>query len=168
MNTTNAAAAQPAAHGASSTKRPPWAPGGGLRILLVDSEWAAADQLAGALQLHGHQVRLAHRGVEALVVAEELQPHIALIETGRATGRSCPTSVLLRCRPWAERLVLIGHTRYGRAGRRHCELLHYEFPDAIDVGQLMPIYENLLRMRGASYPSATSTAAASSATQPQC
>lgn len=128
--------------------RVPWTIGGALRILIVDSHWAAAEQLAEALRGQGHKLRCARRGAEALVVAEELEPHLVLIETGGATGCGCPTSVLLRCRPWAEHLVLIGHTRYCPAEGRHRELLHYEFPGAIDLEQLMPIYENVLRMRG--------------------
>lgn len=129
----------------------PWTPGG-LRILIVDCDWPAAEQLALALNSRGHTLRLARRGAEALVVGEEFQPNLVLIETGGAPASGCPTSVLLRCRRWAEHLVLIGHSRFENPERRHRELLHYEFSGAVDVDQLVPIYDNLLVMRGVLRP----------------
>jgi hypothetical protein len=150
MDSAHAAAWQAVLISPTTVRHAPWAPGGAIRILVVDGDWAAAEQLAGALHSHGHHVRCARRAAEALVVAEELQPHLVVIETGAAPKHGCPTSVLLRCRPWAERLVLFGHSRTGQVPHR--ELLHYEFPGAIEVEELMRIYEE--RIRGVRYSAA--------------
>jgi CheY-like chemotaxis protein/anti-sigma regulatory factor (Ser/Thr protein kinase) len=54
----------------------------GRRVLLVDDNVDAADLLALALRSEGHRVAVAHDGVQALTLAAELQPEVAVLDIG--------------------------------------------------------------------------------------
>src|SRR4029453_1460922 len=52
------------------------------RILVVDDSTDAAQSLALLLQLAGHDVRVAHDGLETLAVASEFEPEGVLLALG--------------------------------------------------------------------------------------
>jgi CheY-like chemotaxis protein len=58
------------------------APGSGVRILVVDDNVDAAESIAEVLELLGNQVRVAHDGIEALRLARESVPDLALLDIG--------------------------------------------------------------------------------------
>jgi CheY-like chemotaxis protein len=74
------AAAAPVAHAASAHAPEPSI--AVRRILVVDDNRDAADSLATLLQMLGHDVRTAFDGVEALEVAAEFRPDVALLDIG--------------------------------------------------------------------------------------
>jgi CheY-like chemotaxis protein len=51
-----------------------------MRVLVVDDLVDAADSLAALLAVHGHEVRVAYDGVEALAVAAEQRPHAVVVD----------------------------------------------------------------------------------------
>ena len=53
---------------------------GKIRILVIDSDWQAAEDLATALQNKGnYEVQTAHSGFDAGLVAQKLAPHVIII-----------------------------------------------------------------------------------------
>jgi excisionase family DNA binding protein len=53
---------------------------GKIRILVIDSDWQAAEDLATALQNKGnYEVRTAQSGFDAGLVAQKLAPHVIII-----------------------------------------------------------------------------------------
>jgi len=51
-------------------------------VLVVDDNVDAADSLAVLLRMRGHEVRVAHDGPAALLLAEEVRPAIVLMDVG--------------------------------------------------------------------------------------
>jgi signal transduction histidine kinase/CheY-like chemotaxis protein len=54
----------------------------GSKVLVIDDNRDAATILAEALESVGHHVRVAHDGPSALEIANEFQPHLALVDLG--------------------------------------------------------------------------------------
>ena len=54
----------------------------GRRILVVDDNVDAAMSLAVLLGLMGHETRTAHDGLEAMAVADQFKPDVALLDIG--------------------------------------------------------------------------------------
>ena len=65
----------------------PWPPGGprrkrSARILIVDDNVDLARGLARLLQIHGHEVQIAHDGLSGLDKARESKPEVVLLDIG--------------------------------------------------------------------------------------
>ena len=54
----------------------------GLRILIVDDYWDAAEMLAIYLHQEGHETHTAHDGVEAIEATTRVQPDLVLLDIG--------------------------------------------------------------------------------------
>ena len=54
----------------------------GLRILIVDDNWDAAEMLAIYLHQSGHETHTAHDGLEAIEATTRLQPDLVLLDIG--------------------------------------------------------------------------------------
>ena len=61
-----------------------------LRILIADDNQDSAETLSMLIGLMGHEVRVAFDGIDAVTVAEEFRPHLALLDIGmpRQIGRA--------------------------------------------------------------------------------
>ncbi|MEC4723727.1 PAS domain S-box protein [Noviherbaspirillum sp. CPCC 100848] len=53
-----------------------------LRILVVDDNGDAAQSLTILLKAYGHDVRMAHEGIEALEIASQFQPEVVFLDIG--------------------------------------------------------------------------------------
>lgn len=53
-----------------------------LRILVTDDNVDAAQTLASLLELYGHEIRIAHEGVQALRIAAQFRPDVAFLDIG--------------------------------------------------------------------------------------
>ena len=62
--------------------RAPEQPPTGRRILVVDDNEDAAESLGMLLELSGHEIRLAHTGLEALRAASEFAPDVVFLDIG--------------------------------------------------------------------------------------
>jgi len=51
-----------------------------LRVLVADDDRDSAESLAGLLTMHGHEVRTAHDGLEAVEVARHYHPDLVLLD----------------------------------------------------------------------------------------
>ena len=84
------------------------------RVLVADDVKDAADSLAMLLELRGYEVRTAHDGHEAVEVAEEFRPHVALLDIGMPKLNGYDACRRIRERPWGQRMVLIALTGWGQ------------------------------------------------------
>lgn len=90
-----------------------------LRVLIVDDNLDAAASLGLLLRLTGHEVRTAHDGAEALRVAEEFRPDVAVLDIGLPKLDGYEVAGLIRRETWGEGMVLIAATGWGQETDRH-------------------------------------------------
>lgn len=83
------------------------------RVLVADDNVDAADSLAMMLELAGHEVRLAHDGQQALVLAESFRPQVALLDIGMPLATGHEVAAAIRAAPWGSAMVLIALTGWG-------------------------------------------------------
>jgi signal transduction histidine kinase/ActR/RegA family two-component response regulator len=88
------------------------------RVLVVDDNADAAEMLATALSLRGHEVRTAGDGPAALAVAEEFRPQLAFLDLGLPIMDGFDVARRLRARQDARPLTLIALTGYGQESDR--------------------------------------------------
>jgi PAS domain S-box-containing protein len=72
------------------------------RILVVDDSCDSADTLSLLLQSKGHEVYTAYEGEEAVLMAEQVRPNVALIDLG------------IRAHQWGVGILLIAQTGWGQ------------------------------------------------------
>jgi signal transduction histidine kinase/ActR/RegA family two-component response regulator len=72
-----------------------------LRILIADDNVDVAEAMALTLRLCGHQVAVAFDGEEALRIADELHPQVALLDVGMPALEGHEVAREIRKRPWA-------------------------------------------------------------------
>jgi len=141
-----AASSEPVAGAATSGRRQP-APTG-RRILVVDDNADAARLLADALEMVGHETRVAFDGPGALDVAAEFQPDAALLDLGLPLmdgyelARQIVAAAIEGRRP-----LLVAVTGYGQVSDRERSLAagfdaHVVKP--VDMPRLMSLLEQLL------------------------
>jgi signal transduction histidine kinase len=115
-----AAAVRPPA-GSSETAAPSGArrsAGVGRRILVVDDNEDAAELLASALEVMGHTARVAHDGPEALKLAAEFDPDLALLDIGLPVMDGYELARRLQDDPGLRRVPLVAVTGYGQPSDR--------------------------------------------------
>jgi two-component system CheB/CheR fusion protein len=83
------------------------------RILVVDDNRDSADSLAMLLRLVGHEVRTAHDGRQALVVAAAYRPDLVLLDIGLPGLDGFTVARHLRSQPELAGAVLVALTGYG-------------------------------------------------------
>jgi signal transduction histidine kinase/integral membrane sensor domain MASE1 len=85
------------------------------RVMVVDDNVDSAESLTVLLQLAGHEVRMAHDGPSALVLAREYRPEVVLLDIGLPAGMD-GYEVAQRLRPDAgpAGVVLVALTGYGQ------------------------------------------------------
>jgi CheY-like chemotaxis protein len=84
------------------------------RILVVDDNTDAAQSLALLLELAGHDVRVAHDGVETLAVASEFEPEVVLLDLGMPKMDGYETARRLRNESWGQQVMLVALTGWGQ------------------------------------------------------
>ncbi len=87
-----------------------------LRILVVDDNRDAADLLAEALSALGHEIRVATGALEALRLADEFRPEVAVLDIGLPVMDGHQLGVKLREQLGQVRLVAA--TGYGQESDR--------------------------------------------------
>jgi PAS domain S-box-containing protein len=92
------------------------------RILVVDDNPDAADTLAEALRLEGHEVRVALDGPGALAIAPGFRPHSALLDIGLPVMDGYELAGRLRNHPALAGIRLIAVSGYGQPTDRRRSL----------------------------------------------
>jgi signal transduction histidine kinase/ActR/RegA family two-component response regulator len=84
------------------------------RILVVDDNEDAAELLAFTLQASGYATRVAQDGLDALGIADEFQPDLAVLDIGLPVMDGYELAKRLKSNPALEGLSLIALTGYGQ------------------------------------------------------
>jgi PAS domain S-box-containing protein len=87
---------------------------GTYRILVVDDNQDSADSLAMLMELHGHDVAIAHDGQSALEFAERQRPDVVLLDIGLPVLSGHDVCRRIRQQPWGQAMVLIALTGWGQ------------------------------------------------------
>jgi signal transduction histidine kinase len=87
---------------------------GPLRVLIVDDNMDAAEMLAAVVSSLGHEIMLAHDGLQGLELAHTFAPHVALLDIGLPTLDGYELAVRLRALSTCSDTRLIAITGYGR------------------------------------------------------
>jgi PAS domain S-box-containing protein len=139
---------------------PRGAPGGrpgplGCRILVADDNADNAETLAMLLGLHGGDVRVAHDGAEAVAVAVDFRPQVAILDIGMPMLNGYAVCQRIRAEPWGREVTLIAQTGWAQEEdrRRSREAgfdLHITKPVAPD--DLLGLIAGLQRGRAGATP----------------
>ncbi|WP_313034991.1 ATP-binding protein [Massilia alkalitolerans] len=89
------------------------APGGSLRVLVVDDNLDAAEMLATLFEIGGHQVRLAHDGAGAIAAASEFLPEVVFLDIGLPDISGYEAATALRGIAGMEGSMLVALTGWG-------------------------------------------------------
>jgi CheY-like chemotaxis protein len=85
-----------------------------LRILIADDNGDAAATMAMLLRTEGHELAIAHDGLEALELAEKLEPQMILLDIGMPKLDGYATARRLREQPWGRTACLVALTGWGQ------------------------------------------------------
>lgn len=85
-----------------------------LRVLVVDDNVDAAQMLAFALRLDGHEARTAHDGPEALELLRTFVPHVAVLDIGLPAMDGYQLAGRMRENPALAHTKLVALTGYGQ------------------------------------------------------
>jgi len=92
------------------------------RIVVADDNQDAAQSLAFMLEIDGHDVRVAHDGLEAIEIGESFRPQVMLLDIGMPRLDGYATARELRGRPWGGSISLVALTGWGQEeDRRRAE-----------------------------------------------
>jgi signal transduction histidine kinase/DNA-binding response OmpR family regulator len=99
----------------------------GLKILIVDDDIAVGEAMAELLRLDHHDIRLAGDGPEALALAPDFAPDMALIDLGLPGMDGYETARRMRAAPEGQDIVLIASTGSGgETVRLRCEAAGFD------------------------------------------
>jgi CheY-like chemotaxis protein len=82
-----------------------------LRVLVADDDHGNADSVASLVRLWGHAVRIAYGSAEALAVAAEFQPQVALADLVMPgfDGDELARQIRKTMGPWPVLIAVTGH-----------------------------------------------------------
>lgn len=86
-----------------------------LRVLIADDGADVAAWLSVLLTHNGYEVRPASSGDEAVVVAAEFRPHVALIDIGMPGLDGYQVARRIRSEPWGDTVTLVAVTGWADA-----------------------------------------------------
>jgi CheY-like chemotaxis protein len=84
------------------------------RVLLADDNRDGAESLSMLLELAGHEVHLAHSGAEALELANQVRPDVAVLDIGMPELSGYEVAKRIRREPWGAHMILIALTGWGQ------------------------------------------------------
>jgi len=89
------------------------------RILIVDDNDASAKTMGWTLEMLGHEIKLAHDGTSALMLAKDYRPDIILLDIGLPGMNGYEVCRALRSDPDLKNTVIIAQTGWGQ--KEHLE-----------------------------------------------
>ena len=84
------------------------------RILVVDDNLDSAESMALMLKLSGHDVATAHDGMEAVELARDFQPDVALLDLGMPKLDGYEAARSIRQESWGQEMLLVALTGWGQ------------------------------------------------------
>jgi signal transduction histidine kinase/ActR/RegA family two-component response regulator len=89
-----------------------------LGVLVADDNHDSADTMASMLEAVGYQVFVAYDGAEAIRLAQEHHPAVALLDIGMPRRNGYEVCRHLRSQPWGRDMCLIALTGWGQEADR--------------------------------------------------
>jgi CheY-like chemotaxis protein len=83
------------------------------RIVIADDNEDSAQSFAMLLSFSGHEVRIAHDGVEALDTVRAFRPDIVFLDIGMPRLSGYEVAEAVRAEPWGGEVKLIAVTGWG-------------------------------------------------------
>jgi PAS domain S-box-containing protein len=106
-----------------STAAPPLmdaaSPTASRRILVVDDNLDGAHSLAALLALDGHDILIAHDGLDAVAKAAAFRPHVILLDIGLPKLNGFEACRRIREQPAGKDILMIAMTGWGQTEDRH-------------------------------------------------
>jgi len=93
-----------------------------LRILVADDNRDAAHTLSMMLNHDGHEVRMAHDGLETLAIGQIFSPELIFLDIGMPVLNGYETARQIRERPWGRNAYLVALTGWGHDSDRQAAL----------------------------------------------
>jgi CheY-like chemotaxis protein len=81
---------------------------------VADDNEDAATSLAMLLELMGHEVRVAHDGLQAVVMSESFRPEVIVLDIGMTQMNGYEACRRIRARAWASATLVIAVTGWGQ------------------------------------------------------
>jgi PAS domain S-box-containing protein len=116
-----------------------------LNILVADDSQDGADSLAFLLKAAGHEVHVAYEGRTAIRLAEQLAPHVVLLDIGMPEVSGYDVARAIRREAWGRSMRLIALTGWGQAEHRR-RSLEVGFDDHLVKPVELDVLEKLLQM----------------------
>jgi CheY-like chemotaxis protein len=86
-----------------------------LRIVIADDNEDAAAGLELVLTARGHEVFVAHDGVDAIALADRVMPDAVVLDIGMPRLSGLDVCRAIRTKPWAQSAVMVAVTGWGQA-----------------------------------------------------
>jgi CheY-like chemotaxis protein len=84
------------------------------RVLVADDNRDGAESLAMLIESSGHEVFVAHTGVDALQMAAQQRPHVAILDIGMPGMDGYEVARQIRSQSWGTQMMLIALTGWGQ------------------------------------------------------
>jgi PAS domain S-box-containing protein len=84
------------------------------RVLIADDNQDGAESLAMLLRLSGNEVFVAHTGTDALELASQERPHVAILDIGMPGLSGYEVAECIRREAWGARVTMIAVTGWGQ------------------------------------------------------
>jgi CheY-like chemotaxis protein len=117
--------------------------GFGRRVLIADDNQDAAESLSMLLRLSGHDVLVAHTGVDALNVVREERPDVAVLDIGMPDLSGYEVARRVRLEPWGQKIILIALTGWGQENdkrRAQAAGFDHHFTKPVDPDDLEKVF----------------------------
>jgi PAS domain S-box-containing protein len=88
------------------------------KVLVIDDNRDQAESLGKLLSIMGHEVRLGYDGEEALRIALDFRPDVALLDLGLPKLNGCEVAKRMRSDPRVKDTLLLAQTGWGQEGDR--------------------------------------------------
>ncbi len=108
----------PAAAPLAEAKRHARPMASGLRIVVADDNVDAATSLALLLEAHGHEVRVAHDGAEALALTQVFRPQAMVLDIAMPHLDGHAVCREVRALPWGREVLMIAASGWGQVHDR--------------------------------------------------
>ena len=118
------------------------------KVLVIDDNRDQAESLGKLLSLMGHDVRLGFDGEEALRLALDFRPDVALLDLGLPKLNGCEVAKRMRSDPRVKDTLLLAQTGWGQDDdlRRTKEAgFDHHLLKPVDLGRLKAILAHPLR-----------------------
>lgn len=115
-----------------------------LKILVVDDNQDAAETLALLMRFEGHSTCVAYDGQQALIVAEQQRPDIALLDIGLPKMDGYVLCQNIRQTPWGRGILIVAITGWGQHEDRKKTAeagFDYHFTKPVEISMLRDLIE---------------------------